>query len=108
MRPERLSAKRSKAAKRLGQVSWLKELLDYYSLEAVSSSLITVARPHGIFTRFPILPIHRGTQMLSNTKNSQDRRGRYHAFDGSVKYLPGVADGKQSRGRERLRPLEIV
>jgi hypothetical protein len=28
VRPERLSAKRSKAAKRLGQVSWLKEVLN--------------------------------------------------------------------------------
>jgi hypothetical protein len=75
------------------------------TLRAVSSSLITVARPHGNFTRFPILPIYRGTQMLSNTKNSPDRRGRYHASDERVKYLPGVADGKQSRGRERLRPV---
>ena len=52
----------------------------------VSVVLITVARPRGSFTRFPILPVCRGTQMLSNTKNSPDRRGRYHASDGSVKY----------------------
>jgi hypothetical protein len=28
-----------------------------------------VARPRGILTRFPILPISWGTQMLSITKN---------------------------------------
>jgi hypothetical protein len=28
-----------------------------------------VARPHGILTRFPILPMSWGTQMLSNQKS---------------------------------------
>jgi hypothetical protein len=39
-------------------------------LYSSEQSLITVARPHGILTRFPILPISWGTQMLSNTKNN--------------------------------------
>ncbi len=35
-----------------------------------------MARPHGIFTRFPILPTNWGTQTLSNTKNfSNDADG---------------------------------
>lgn len=44
-RPEHLCASVEKAAKRHGQVSWLRE-----------NVLITVARPRGIHTRFPILP----------------------------------------------------
>jgi len=43
--PEHLCASVEKAAKRFGQVSWLRENI-----------LITVARPRGIHTRFPILP----------------------------------------------------
>jgi hypothetical protein len=44
-RPEHFCASVEKAAKR-GQVSWLREI----------DVLITVARPRGIHTRFPILP----------------------------------------------------
>ena len=53
-RPERLP-RAFKTAKLLGRSPDLKtNCLPY--LMVVSRSLITVARPHGIFTRFPILP----------------------------------------------------
>jgi hypothetical protein len=64
VRPERLFREAFKSCKASGQVSWLEELLNCFS------PLITVARPRGILTRFPILPFW-GTQMLSNTKNSR-------------------------------------
>jgi hypothetical protein len=53
-RPEHFCASVEKAAKGAGQVSWLREL----------DVLITVARPRGIHTRFPILPVTWGTQTL--------------------------------------------
>ena len=74
MRPEHPCARRSlrRLQKYQGQVSWLKL---YERLE-----LITVARPRGIFTRFPILPASvRGTLTLQNLKNNVIDAGRYHA-----------------------------
>jgi len=53
-RPERLP-RAFKTAKLLGRSPDLKTNCFHY-LIVVSRSLITVARPHGILTRFPILP----------------------------------------------------
>jgi hypothetical protein len=65
-RPERLP-RAFKTAKLLGRSPDLK---NYRCAYRRSRSLITVARPHGILTRFPILPIPWGTQLLSITKNN--------------------------------------
>lgn len=45
-----------KAAKWHRQVSWLRAFAVEASREALAAILITVARPRGIHTRFPILP----------------------------------------------------
>jgi hypothetical protein len=58
VRPERLSASVQKLQS-LGRSPGL-ENAAFATPEVVSSSLITVARPRGILTRFPILPISLG------------------------------------------------
>ena len=87
-----------KAAKRRGQVSWLRALcrltLNRSDSQGVSlirgfaAILITVARPRGILTRFPILPALRGTPMLCLERtipSDLNATGHYHANLESVK-----------------------
>jgi hypothetical protein len=83
-RPEHLCASVEKAAKRLGQVSWLRENI-----------LITVARPRGIHTRFPILPNTRGTQTLN--QKIDDKRADTNTRHKEAQAKPQKAHKQQNQ-----------
>jgi hypothetical protein len=87
VRPERLSASVQKLQS-LGRSPGL-ENAAFATPEVVSSSLITVARPRGILTRFPILPISLGhPDALECKEQFLICRGHYHACASTVKLAP--------------------
>ena len=80
MRPEHPDARRSKGCKgvtRAGLLTWRRIRWPSKSralMPATRDLLLTVARPRGILTRFPILPtytVRQGTRTLLAEKNRE-------------------------------------